>query len=105
MINNTSLLLNFSLFKAIPIMHPIDPDQTHLNPPQNRVDLLNLDIKEDSSGYIKPGKVSSYYRDKGQYSTIVVGRQGVSRSKEFLFGSISSKIINPARNYTVWIVE
>lgn len=44
-------------------------------------------------------------QDKIQYSTIVVGRQGLSRSEEFLFGSISSKIVNHARNCTVWVVE
>jgi nucleotide-binding universal stress UspA family protein len=44
-------------------------------------------------------------QDKTQYSTIVVGRQGISRSEEFLFGSISSKIVNHARNCTVWVVE
>jgi nucleotide-binding universal stress UspA family protein len=35
----------------------------------------------------------------------VVGRQGLSRSEEFLFGSVSSKIVNHARNCTVWVVE
>ena len=44
-------------------------------------------------------------QDKTKYSTIVVGRQGLSRSEEFLFGSISSKIVNHARNCTVWVVE
>ena len=44
-------------------------------------------------------------RDEPEYSTIVVGRQGLSRSEEFLFGSISSKIVNHARNCTVWVVE
>ena len=44
-------------------------------------------------------------QDKTQYSTIVVGRQGLSRSEEFLFGSVSSKIVNHARNCTVWVVE
>ena len=44
-------------------------------------------------------------RDKTEYSTIVVGRHGLSRSEEFLFGSISSKIVNHARNCTVWVVE
>mgnify|MGYP000283049449 CR=1 FL=1 len=38
------------------------------------------------------------------YSTIVVGRQGLSRKEEFLFGSISSKIVNHARDCTVWVV-
>jgi len=44
-------------------------------------------------------------RDERQYATIVVGRQGLSRKEEFLFGSISSKIVNHARRCTVWVVE
>ncbi len=44
-------------------------------------------------------------RDEKTYSTIVVGRQGLSRSEEFLFGSVSSKIVNHAKNCTVWVVE
>jgi nucleotide-binding universal stress UspA family protein len=44
-------------------------------------------------------------RDETGYSTIVVGRQGLSRSEEFLFGSISSKIVNHARKCTIWVVE
>jgi nucleotide-binding universal stress UspA family protein len=44
-------------------------------------------------------------RDQSGYSTIVVGRQGLSRSEEFLFGSVSSKIVNHARDCTIWVVE
>ena len=44
-------------------------------------------------------------QNETQFSTIVVGRQGLSRSEEFLFGSISSKIVDHARNCTVWVVE
>jgi nucleotide-binding universal stress UspA family protein len=44
-------------------------------------------------------------RDELEYDTIVVGRQGISRKEEFLFGSISSKIVTHARNCTVWVVE
>jgi nucleotide-binding universal stress UspA family protein len=44
-------------------------------------------------------------RDERQYATIVVGRQGLSRKEEFLFGSISSKIVNHAHHCTVWVVE
>lgn len=44
-------------------------------------------------------------RDKMKCSTIVLGRQGLSRSEEFLFGSVSSKIVNHARDCTVWVVE
>ena len=44
-------------------------------------------------------------RSQMNCSTIVVGRQGISRSEEFLFGSVSSKIVNHARDCTVWVVE
>jgi nucleotide-binding universal stress UspA family protein len=44
-------------------------------------------------------------RKESKCGTIVVGRQGLSRSEEFLFGSVSSKIVNHARNCTVWVVE
>jgi nucleotide-binding universal stress UspA family protein len=44
-------------------------------------------------------------RDETLYDTIVVGRQGLSRKEQFLFGSISSKIVNHASNCTVWVVS
>jgi nucleotide-binding universal stress UspA family protein len=43
-------------------------------------------------------------RDAFGYGTVVVGRQGLSRKEEFLFGSVSSKIVSHARNCTVWVV-
>lgn len=39
------------------------------------------------------------------FGTVVVGRRGVSREEEFLFGSVSSRIIHHARNCAVWVVE
>ncbi|MBI5590121.1 MAG: universal stress protein [Deltaproteobacteria bacterium] len=44
-------------------------------------------------------------RDTLEYATLVVGRKGISRKEEFLFGSISGKIVRTARNCTVWVVE
>jgi nucleotide-binding universal stress UspA family protein len=44
-------------------------------------------------------------RDQTEYDTLVVGRQGLSRKEEFLFGSVSSKVVNHARNCTVWVVS
>ena len=44
-------------------------------------------------------------RDSMEYATLVVGRKGISRKEEFLFGSISGKIVRTARNCTVWVVE
>lgn len=43
-------------------------------------------------------------RNDTEYHTLVVGRHGISRSEEFLFGSVSSKIVTHAKNCTVWVV-
>jgi len=44
-------------------------------------------------------------RDKTEYSTLVVGKRGLTHKEEFLFGSISGKIVRIAKNCTVWVVE
>lgn len=41
---------------------------------------------------------------EGGFGTVVVGRRGVSRQEEFLFGSVSSKIIHAAKDLAVWVV-
>lgn len=41
---------------------------------------------------------------EGGFGTVVVGRRGVSKAEEFLFGSVSNKIIHSAKNCTVWVV-
>lgn len=41
----------------------------------------------------------------GHYETVVVGRRGLSRKEEFLFGSVSSKVVHEAKNKAVWVVE
>ena len=38
------------------------------------------------------------------YGTIVVGRRGLSRVKEFFMGRVSNKIIHTVRNRAVWVV-
>jgi len=42
---------------------------------------------------------------EGKYNTIAVGRRGLSATRAFVFGSISSKIVQYAKNRTVWVVE
>ncbi|MGO9371801.1 MAG: universal stress protein [Syntrophobacteraceae bacterium] len=44
-------------------------------------------------------------RDNMEYSTLVVGRRGLTHKEEFLFGSISGKIVRTAKNCTVWVVQ
>ncbi|MBA4394400.1 MAG: hypothetical protein C0407_12685 [Desulfobacca sp.] len=42
---------------------------------------------------------------KGGYETIVMGRRGISKAKEFFMGSVSSKILQQVRDLAVWIVN
>ncbi|GAB6177042.1 hypothetical protein JCM16814_19330 [Desulfobaculum senezii] len=41
---------------------------------------------------------------EGGFGTVVVGRRGVSKAEEFLFGSVSSKVVHYAKNCSVWVV-
>lgn len=41
---------------------------------------------------------------EGGFGTLVVGRRGVSKAEEFLFGSVSSKIVHYAKDCCVWVV-
>ncbi|TVM19477.1 universal stress protein [Oceanidesulfovibrio indonesiensis] len=43
--------------------------------------------------------------EDGGYGTIVLGRRGLSKAEEFLFGSVSSKIVHHVRGCTVWVVS
>ncbi len=39
------------------------------------------------------------------YSTIVLGRRGLSGIKEFFFGSVSQKVLNSAKNISILVVD
>ena len=41
----------------------------------------------------------------GGYGTIVVGRRGLSRVRDFLMGRVSNKLISLAKNQAVWVVN
>jgi len=43
--------------------------------------------------------------ETGEYGTVIVGRRGLSRAKQFLFGSVFNKIVHNARDCTVWVVD
>jgi len=43
-------------------------------------------------------------RSEGGFGTVVVGKRGVSRTEEFLFGSISNALAQHSVNFTTWIV-
>lgn len=41
----------------------------------------------------------------GGYGTIVLGRRGISLLKEFFMGSVTSKVIQQADGFAVWIIQ
>lgn len=45
------------------------------------------------------------YLEKERFGTVVIGRRGISRAEEFLYGSVSQKVVREAKNCTVWVVE
>ncbi|NDY43004.1 universal stress protein [Dissulfurirhabdus thermomarina] len=40
----------------------------------------------------------------GGYGTVVLGKRGVSKAEEFLFGSVSTTVVRRASGCTVWVV-
>ena len=42
---------------------------------------------------------------EGEFGTVVVGRRGVPKTEEFLFGSVSRRVVTEAKGCTVWVVE
>ena len=43
-------------------------------------------------------------QEERKFGTIVVGKRGVSKAEEFLFGSISNALVHHTRDCTVWVV-
>lgn len=43
--------------------------------------------------------------EEGNYDTVVLGKRGVSMLKEFMYGSVASKVVHHIQGHTIWIVE
>ncbi len=44
-------------------------------------------------------------QETGGYGTMVIGRRGISRTEEFLFGSVSTSVMHNAKSGSIWVVE
>jgi len=44
-------------------------------------------------------------REEGNFGTLVLGRRGISKAEEFLFGSISTAILRESHDFAVWVVS
>jgi nucleotide-binding universal stress UspA family protein len=40
-----------------------------------------------------------------QIDTLVIGRRGISKKEEFMFGSTSNKILHSTKNCSIWVIE
>ena len=41
----------------------------------------------------------------GEFGTVVLGKRGISKAEEFLFGSVSNAVIRESHDFTVWVVS
>ena len=58
--------------------------------------------------YLAAGKTISQMvldiQREGDFGTVLVGKRGVSKAEEFLFGSISNALARHSSSFTTWIV-
>lgn len=79
----------------------------------NGIASKDLDVEYASASSLGPRRSEGYavarhvlrFQEEGGFGTVVVGRRGVSKAEEFLFGSVTTKIIHNARGCTIWVVE
>lgn len=43
-------------------------------------------------------------RKQGEFGTVIVGKRGISKAEEFIFGSVSNALARQSKEFTVWIV-
>ena len=63
----------------------------------------NITDKIVTGAYSRAGSIAME-AEFGNYSTIVVGRRGHSRVKEFFMGRVCQKVVQVGRYHTVWII-
>jgi 2,4-dienoyl-CoA reductase (NADPH2) len=63
---------------------------------------INIEIRQKKAGM--GNDILNEIVEAG-YGTVVVGRRGVSRANQLLFGSVSNKIVQNTKDCTVWVVE
>lgn len=52
-----------------------------------------------------PSKAILRVQEEGGYGTVVLGKRGISKAEEFLFGSISNTVVRSSSGFTVWVVS
>lgn len=67
---------------------------------KDSVSVLSFELQEGSIA-----EAVLDHQRRGGFGTVVVGRRGVSKSEEALFGSVSKRVVTHAKDCTVWVVE
>jgi nucleotide-binding universal stress UspA family protein len=52
----------------------------------------------------RAGAIASYAKQE-DYGTIVMGRRGISRVRDFFIGRVTNKVIHLARDRTIWVIK
>lgn len=58
----------------------------------------------EANGRLGVGEVIMEAQRQGGYGTVVVGRRGLTKAEEFLFGSVSNTVVHQATDCCVWVV-
>jgi nucleotide-binding universal stress UspA family protein len=64
----------------------------------------NVSTKIITGAYSRAREIVNETKQKG-YGTIVLGRRGISRPRDFFIGRVTNKVIHMARDRTVWIIR
>ena len=69
------------------------------------IDTVVIRTKIDAEPH--PDVAMSIIREaeEGNHDVVVLGRRGMSMLKEFVLGSVSSKVIHHIKDRAVWLVE
>ena len=71
---------------------------------KSRFELNPITTKIITGAHSRAGAIFEEAK-KGNYGTIVVGRRGLSKVREFFMGRVSDKLIHLAKNQAVRVVS
>lgn len=69
------------------------------------IPLDSIHTKGEIRSYGSLGQSILEEQKNGRFGTLVVGRKDRSKQEEILLGSVSRKIIQTARDCSIWVVE
>ncbi len=70
---------------------------------QAGVNASRISVKHTLQSRTRAGDILKEAKE-GNYGTIVMGRRGLSRVREFLMGRVTTKVLHRAADFALWIV-